>query len=400
MRVPYFVDGTVRLYHGDALAVARELASGAADCIVTSPPYFSLRDYGTARWEGGDRGCDHEGSNDATGGPALCVRCGALRVDEQYGLEASPAEYVGKLRTLFTELRRVLADDGTCWVNLGDSYYSGRGNPGPKSDDRKQVARRGWVRPVDRPGQSWAKPKNLLGVPWRVAFALQDDGWILRNAITWTKPNAMPESVRDRFASRCEMVFLFAKGSRYWFDLDAVRDPMTLPQAPDQGIAFGASHGEARRRGTLAGRGCDASVNAHAVQARPPATSPQTNCGPTGRRHTSVHPKGRNPGDFWQITTKDADTQLPGHFAWSIPTRPFPEAHFAVMPVALADQCIRAGCKPGGTVLDPFSGSGTTGMAAERNGCRYIGIDLNSDYLDLSLRTRLKQAPLDFGDAS
>lgn len=211
----------------------------------------------------------------------------------------------------------------------------------------------------------------------------------------------MPESVRDRFASRCEMVFLFAKGSRYWFDLDAVRDPVTRPQVGDQGIAFGANHGEARRRGASARRGRDhASVNAHAVQARPPATSPQTNCGPTGRRHTSGHPKGRNPGDFWQITTEDADTQLPGHFAWSIPTRPFPEAHFAVMPVALADQCIRAGCKPGGTVLDPFSGSGTTGIAAERNGCRYIGIDLNSDYLDLSLRTRLRQAPLDFGDAS
>lgn len=398
---PYFDDGQVTLYHGHALDVVQQLPSGSVNCVCTSPPYFALRDYGTARWEGGDGGCEHEGSNGTMGAPALCVSCGAVRLDEQYGLEASPAEYVDRLRRLFTELRRVLADDGTCWVNLGDSYYSGRGNPGPKSDDRKQVARRGWVRSVDRPGQSWAKPKDLLGIPWRVAFAMQDDGWILRNAITWTKPNAMPESMRDRLASRCEMVFLFAKRGRYWFDLDSIRDPVTRAQARDQGSVFDANNSAGGRRDGSARRGRgDTSVNVQAVQARPPATSLQTNCGPTGRRHTNVHPKGRKPCDFWQIASEDADTQLPGHFAWAIPTRPFPQAHFAVMPVALADRCVRAGCKPGGTVLDPFSGSGTTGLAAARNGCRYIGIDLNSDYLDMSLRTRLQEAPLDFGDAS
>lgn len=401
MRCPYFIDGTMRLYHGDALDVARELPSGTADCIVTSPPYFSLRDYGTARWEGGDPGCEHQMSNDRMDGPAFCVSCGGLRVDQQYGLEASPAEYVDKLRTLFTELRRVLAEDGTCWVNLGDSYYSGRGNPGPNSDDHKQIARRGWVRPVDRPGQRWAKPKNLLGIPWRVAFALQDDGWILRNAITWTKPNAMPESVRDRFSSRCEMVFVFAKQPRYWFDLDAVREPLTRAEARGEAIVLGATNGGAGKLGASVRRGGGhRSLDGHTAAPRPPASGPRTNYVPTGRRHASVHPNGRNPGDFWEITAEDAGTELAGHTAWPIPTRPFPEAHFAVMPVALADRCIRAGCKPGGTVLDPFSGSGTTGLAAARNGCRYIGIDLNSDYLDLSLRTRLKDAPLDFGDAS
>ncbi|SHS60817.1 DNA methylase N-4/N-6 [Mycobacteroides abscessus subsp. abscessus] len=150
MITPYYQDESVSLHHGDALDVAKALPAGGADCIVTSPPYFGLRDYG----EPG-----------------------------QYGLEDSPAQYVENMRALFAELRRVLADDGTLWLNLGDSYYSGRGNPGPNADDRKNIARRGWVRPVDRPGREWAKPKDLLGIPWRVAFAMQDDGWTLRNDI-------------------------------------------------------------------------------------------------------------------------------------------------------------------------------------------------------------------------
>lgn len=131
MPEPYYTDEHIQLYLGDALAVARELPTGAADCIVTSPPYYGLRDYGT---------------------------------EGQYGLEESPAAYVETMRTLFAELRRVLADDGTLWLNLGDSYYSGRGNPGPNADDRKNQSRRGWTRPLDRPGATWAKPKELLGM--------------------------------------------------------------------------------------------------------------------------------------------------------------------------------------------------------------------------------------------
>ncbi|PJE23645.1 MAG: site-specific DNA-methyltransferase, partial [Mycobacterium sp.] len=152
---PYHQEERFTLYHGSSLTVARELPSGAADCIVTSPPYFGLRDYGT---------------------------------EGQYGLESSPAEYVERMRVLFGELRRVLADDGTAWINLGDSYYSGRGNPGPNSADEKQPARRGWIRPQDRCAQEWAKPKDLLGIPWMVAFALREDGWYLRNAVIWSKP--------------------------------------------------------------------------------------------------------------------------------------------------------------------------------------------------------------------
>lgn len=337
MITPYYQDESVSLHHGDALDVAKALPAGGVDCIVTSPPYFGLRDYG----EPG-----------------------------QYGLEDSPAQYVENMRALFAELRRVLADDGTLWLNLGDSYYSGRGNPGPNADDRKNIARRGWVRPVDRPGREWAKPKDLLGIPWRVAFALQDDGWTLRNDIIWSKPNTMPESVTDRLSGRHEHVFMLSRSRSYWFDLDAIREPYDGDRAPSR---------RARSGHTTKPNSIRTSWPAGRPEATPPGNTPQTNFGPTGQRNGRFHEKGRNPGDVWEI-----------------PTQPFPGAHFATMPPRLAQRCIAAGCKPGGTVLDPFSGSGTTGMAAQRLGRKYIGIDLNAEYLELSLRTRLQAAPLDF----
>lgn len=325
----YYSDDRVTLHHGDALAAARELPAGAADCIVTSPPYYGLRDYGT---------------------------------DGQYGLESSPTEYVETMRALFAELRRVLADDGVLWLNLGDSYYSGRGNPGPNSADAKQPARRGWTRPQDRCGVEWSSPKNLLGMPWRTAFALQDDGWILRNAIIWNKPNAMPESVTDRLSNRYEHVFLFAKSRRYWFDLDEIREEISCPET----------------------RGARAPAIAPDATTYAPGMKPQAGRARTGNRRKYLGSDlGRNPGDVW-----------------TVPTQPFTDAHFAVMPLAIAQRCILACCKPGGTVLDPFSGSGTTGLAAQRTGRRYIGIDLNAEYLELSLRTRLRETPLDFGTES
>ena len=185
----YYADDQVRLLLGDALETLRTLPEASVDCIVTSPPYFGLRDYG---------------------------------IDGQYGLEASPAEYVETMRAVFAEAKRVLAKDGTCWINLGDSYYSGKGEP--TQPDLKNVARRPGKRVLD--GPSWGLTrKNLIGIPWRVAFALQDDGWILRNDIAWHKPNAMPESATDRLSTRYEHVFLLAKSNKYWFDLDAIREP-------------------------------------------------------------------------------------------------------------------------------------------------------------------------------
>lgn len=288
----YYSDSTITLYHGDALDVSRTLACDVADCIVTSPPYFGKRDY---------------------------------KIDGQYGLEASPVEYVERLRTLFAELRRVLSADGTLWINLGDSYQSSGG-------------------------------KNLLGIPWRVAFALQDDGWILRNAIIWHKTACMPEPVTDRLSNKYEHVFLFSKSRRYRFDLDAIRVPAKdwSVGGPGIGIKTTEHYG--------AGSGGNEGLSALAQRYKD-GTQPQT----------------ANPGDVWSMTP----TSFPGHFA--------------TFPIQLPQRCILAGCRPGGTVLDPFSGSGTTGLATQHTGRRYIGIDINAEYLEMSL-TRMSDDVLPLTD--
>lgn len=325
----YYADNTVTLLQGDALDVVRSLPDASVDCIVTSPPYYGLRDYCTPG---------------------------------QYGLEDSPAAYVETLRAVFAEARRVLADDGTLWLNLGDSYSGSWGNQGrkeqrggqrPVTTEMRQEVRDGRYPEGNRTGavKPGAPPaKNLLGIPWRVAFALQDDGWILRNEIIWGKPNAMPESVRDRLSTRHEHLFMFAKQSRYWFDLDAIREPHAAPERKAGARAFRARDINHQRTATGTYNGPDA--------------------------------RGRNPGDVWSIATK-----------------PYPAAHFAVFPIELPTRCIQAGCKPGGTVLDPFSGSGTTGAAARRLGRKYVGIDLNPAYHELA-KERFAQGVLDFGDAA
>ena len=343
MSAPYYSDDSVTLWHGDSLAVLRDLPSGSVDCCVTSPPYFGLRDYG---------------------------------VDGQLGVESSPAEYVEAMRAVFVEVRRVLADDGTLWLNIGDSYSSG----GPtrtlgRNDAGRDLGGGGNRLGSGNPGQQGAHrvtgqpaAKNLLGTPWRVAFALQDDGWILRNDIIWAKPNGMPESVTDRLSTKHEHVFMLARSPRYHFDLDAIREPHST--ATVARLAVGPVV-IARR---TPGEKRDANIYGAAAG---------TNLTATGERHTSGHGDGRNPGDVWTIATQ-----------------PYPDAHFAVMPSTLAERCIIAGCRPGGTVLDPFSGSGTTGLAAAKHGRRYVGIDLNAEYLDLSLRTRLAQPGLDLEGAT
>lgn len=343
MTTPYYEDGTITLHHGDSLAVLRTLPDQSVNCCVTSPPYFGLRDYG---------------------------------VEGQYGLEASPAEYVETMRALFAEVRRVLADDGTLWLNIGDSYSGSWGNQGRKEE-------RGTQRPINGPmlthvhdgryptagtNTGVIKPgappaKNLMGIPWRTALALQDDGWILRNDIIWSKPNAMPESVTDRLSTRHEHLFMLSKSRTYWFDLDPIRETYDGDRTPT-------------RRARTPREGWK-------ENSAPAPWSVQTNLQATGGRHTIGHELGRNPGDVW-----------------TVPTQPFSEAHFAVMPTALAERCVLAGCKPGGTVLDPFSGSGTTGLAAIKHGRRYVGIDLSSDYLDLSLRTRFVDGMLPMEGAS
>lgn len=319
---PYYDDPPVTLYHGQAAEVLAGLPDGSVDCCVTSPPYFGLRDYG---------------------------------VDGQIGAESTPSDFIANLVDVFREVRRILADDGTCWVNLGDSYSASGGHT--KSGGSSALAGRSVQSAQNAPSKLADRPaKNLLGMPWRLAFAMQDDGWILRNAIVWHKPNAMPESVTDRLSTRYEMLFLFAKSQRYWFDLDPIRESYE----PQLGLA--SSFARATK---------DADVPGQAYR--------QHRVG----REDADPARSKNPGDVWII-----------------PTTPFPGAHFAVYPPEIPRRAIVSGCKPGGTVLDPFSGSGTTGMVALQNGRKYVGIDLNSDYLDLSLRTRLSNGVLDFGSAS
>lgn len=317
----YYSDDTLTLLVGDAAETLRTLPEGSVDCVVTSPPYYGLRDY--------------------LGNPG------------QIGLEDTPAEYVARLVDVFRGVWRVLADDGTVWLNLGDSYSTGSGGQsnlaalgrrlgtggGHSADAAKQ--RRAATRSVP--------PKSLLGIPWRTALALQDTGWTLRNAIVWHKPNAMPESVTDRLSTRHELLFLLTKSRRYWFDLDAIREP----------------HAE--------------STIAAAHRARKPYEAPGQ------RPNTKSRPageKGANPGDVWSINT-----------------RPLTDAHFAAYPVELPRRCIAAGCKPGGVVLDPFSGAGTTALAAQQLGRRAIGIDINREYHEIALR-RMTDAPLPFGETA
>jgi len=313
-RVPYWRDETSALYVGDAIEVLAEMPDGSADCIVTSPPYWGKRDYGMAR---------------------------------QYGREPDPASYVRTLKATFTEARRVLADDGTCWLNLGDSYSTSGGTPtGLHTYLGRHLGRR----------QATGVPaKNLLGLPWRVAFALQDDGWILRNAIVWHKPNAMPESVRDRLNCRHELIFLFVKQAAYWFDLDPIRIPASTARTASDRPPGRSDSG------------------------RPPKYGPHTRQIAGAQRYGTsrarrVHRNGRNPGDVWAINT-----------------RPYAGPHFAAFPIALPLRCIAAGCKPGGTVLDLFTGSGTTGLAARQIGRRFIGIKLSPAFAALAAG-RLREA--------
>lgn len=314
---PYYSDDTVTLWHGDAARTLATLPARSVNCIVTSPPYFGLRDYGE---------------------------------DGQIGAERTPAEYVAALVAVFREARRVLAADGTLWLNLGDSY-AGKANAGRAftKNRGRNVLPVGY--PVQRNMLEHAPYKGMLGMPWRVAFALQDDGWILRNDIIWSKSNAMPESVTDRLANRYEHLFLLTRAPRYWFDLDPLRELVVTDRPEALSWARDSKEADVPGQSTRQHR----STRGNATQAD----------------------RGRNPGDVWEV-----------------PTQPFPGAHFATMPPALAERCVLAGCKPDGVVLDPFSGAGTTGLAATKHGRRYVGVDIKEEYLNLSLRTRLAQGVL------
>jgi DNA modification methylase len=381
------VSQTWQMLVGDVREKLAELPAQSVQTCVTSPPYWGLRDYGTGKWQGGDQACDHrsptmrEGRNEsrpklagseATNAAQLllahrsaCGRCGAVKVDAQIGLEPTPEEFVTALVDVFRSVRRVLKDDGTLWVNLGDSYLAQQGN-GFNGQKRLDHANRNVK--VKRP--DGMKPKDLAGIPWMVAFALRADGWYLRSDIIWAKPNPMPESITDRPTKAHEYVFLLSKRPRYYYDAAAIRQPyaastLTQFQTPYEGegtkdyAAAGVQNpSDIKRRITDKQRG-------------------------HGRRHAGFN-------DRWDAMPKE-EQQATGancRTVWNIATQPYPDAHFATFPEALPERCILAGSKAGDLVLDPFTGSGTTGAVALRLGRSFVGCELNPAYAELA-RTRI-----------
>lgn len=301
----------MKILQGDVREVLKTFPSESVQTCVTSPPYWGLRDYGA---------------------------------EGQLGLERTPEEYVANMVEVFREVRRVLRDDGTLWLNLGDSYSTK--NPVGRRDTTGDYLRKGRTTPegsfnVYR-GDSGLGDKQLIGIPWRVAFALQYDGWILRQDIIWHKTNPMPESAKDRFTRAHEFIFLFSKHKNYYFDTFSVREE---------------SAESSKKRSHIERRKSPKHEKADPTQTR------------TANMDVGNYGQGRNRRDVWTVGLK-----------------PFREAHFATYPPELIKPCILAGCPVGGTVLDPFNGSGTTGLVAMQNGREYIGIELNPEYIEISKR--------------
>jgi DNA modification methylase len=321
---------------GDCFEKLREMPDNSVHCCVTSPPYWGLRDYG---------------------------------VDGQLGLERTPDEYVEKLVEVFREVRRVLRDDGTLWLNLGDSYCGGgnnRGNGSPISS--KQASNEGAVGQVAPHGvhkfkSDTIKPKDLVGIPWRVAFALQSDGWYLRQDIIWHKPNPMPESVRDRCTKAHEYIFLLSKSPKYYYDVDSIREPTKqLGRDSWNGSKFHEGKTALHQLGRSSKKRTTGDLKGF---------HDHNNDLMLGQRilNKSDHPLGKNKRSVWTVTPK-----------------PFKGAHFATFPPDLIEPCILAGCPEGGTVLDPFFGAGTTGLVAKKHARNYIGIELNPSYIEIAER--------------
>lgn len=479
------------LYYGEDVRTSLLLLKEkSVQCVVTSPPYWGLRDYGTGGWEGGDPGCDHKKVRDPTqavssstleggkkttghlqeGYKSVCGRCGAARVDRQVGMEKTPEEFVETLVGVFREVRRVLRDDGVVWLNLGDSYASGGmgGHKGHKEDSSfhghkgyRQIG--GAKKPP--PG---LKPKDLVGIPWRVALALQADGWYLRSDIVWSKKNSMPEAVTDR-PTRChESVFLLSKQERYFYDQDAIKEPLLHPHAKG---TFGTKHVHSKNpQYSHSGRD----------YTPPEAKNKRTvwdeeECLATLREGLTREERSHVVGPFLVdsqvvIPARDVPPDLWDYFVLlpeqgmtsvlNVNPRSYRGAHFATFPPKLVEPCILAGtsekgacptcgspwlrvvekqtvrdvaevrhmpktklnvsragwrdpanapkttmkgwvqgcnCPPSDpvpcVVLDPFSGSATTGYVANRSGRDYVGIDLNAKYLDLAKSRLTGQEP-------
>jgi DNA modification methylase len=360
-----------QIYNGDCLNLLSYIDTESINCCVTSPPYWALRDYGTATWEGGDINCDHvqqynsmQSAKSTLGGREsedtledkrrqmhtqykdICAKCGAKRVDQQLGLEPTFSEYINKLCNIFDEVKRVLTKDGTCWVVIGDTYS------GMKVGNTNEIVPKELNKATFIKQKQNIPDKSLVMIPFRFAIEMVNRGWILRNTIIWYKPNCMPASVKDRFTVDFEYVFFFVKNKKYWFEqqlephYQAIKDGVTPEMMETAWQAKRDSKGK--------------------VQAD---KSGKTNQGGTVNRNKNYYgnPLGRNKRAVWQVTTK-----------------PFKEAHFATYPPDLITPMIKAGCPENGIVLDPFFGAGTTGLVAKQSNKNYIGIELNPEYCKIA----------------
>lgn len=341
--------------NGECREVMQGFPSDSIDLVVTSPPYWGLRDYG---------------------------------VDEQLGLEAHPQLYIDHLVEICREVKRVIKPTGSFWLNLGDTYFSNNKQTG-RNDTNSETSTnfKGWsnweggkkkLGPVMN--NNWLQPKQLLGIPWRVASALQEDGWILRNCVVWHKPNHMPESVRDRLTKSYEFFFFFVKQRKYYYNLDAIREPysdvsikrLSQPNlmhqmgGEKQAVLYGNASGNGNRPADIL-KGLAQKYQGKYKGSMDPEALGEPRARTGIREVSEGNINGKNPGDMW-----------------SIPTQPFPGSHFAVFPEKLIEPIIKASSPKKGIILDPFAGSGTTCYVARRLSRRFIGIELNPEYAEMA----------------
>ena len=367
---------SAKILIGDNRQTLASLPDQSIQTVVTSPPYWGLRDYGTANWTGGDESCEHikdpsktkkfgndefnknRPSREATKLPGyyykdLCESCGATFEDNQIGLEQSPDDFIEQLCVVFDEVWRVLKDDGTIWVNLGDSYSAMRDSKASpdslRTGDGTRVGSAANRNPENL-RKAGLKHKDLVGIPWRFAFAMQARGWYLRSDIIWHKPNPMPESVTDRPTKSHEYIFLMTKSPRYYYDHEAIKEDAIW--AEEKRAGQGRLHYDGKRQGE----------------------------------------KGTGQENFVSIVDKKNKRSV-----WQVNVKGYKEAHFATYPTELIEPCVLAGSKEGDTVLDPFSGSGTTGEVALNHNRNYIGLELNPDYAQISEK-RISDAIGMFGE--
>lgn len=328
---------------GDCIEILKSIPDNTVDVCVTSPPYYGLRDYG---------------------------------VDGQIGLEETPEAYIEKLTAVFSEVKRVLKDDGTLWLNIGDSYW-GSGSRGYDftgkftEASKIQSGSKGTTDLHNIPkltgNTNGIKNKDLIGIPWMLALALRADGWYLRQDIIWAKPNPMPESVKDRCTKSHEYIFLLSKQPHYYFNHEAIQEEAKTQEVPE-GVRFG---------GSKYGDNTDPKYAVYSGQTWTPRTK---NAQYDGQQPNTMHLRIEQglPGKEYIVRNK--------RDVWTIPVQPTKEAHFATFPEALVEPCILAGSRAGGVVLDPFFGSGTTGRVAVKHGRGYIGIELNPEYIEIAKR--------------